>query len=72
MEARDDSKDQTATCTRTLDCSEAKKAKEMQETLGLPTSEELIRMIDNNLIKDFPSTHRDIKIMTVLLVKTTD
>eukprot|EP00536_Pseudo-nitzschia_multiseries_P006631 jgi/Psemu1/15767/gm1.15767_g len=36
----------------------------MQETLGFPTSHELIKTIDNKIIKDCPITRRDIKIMT--------
>eukprot|EP00536_Pseudo-nitzschia_multiseries_P008456 jgi/Psemu1/20475/gm1.20475_g len=46
-----------------LYCSRAKKARDMQETLGFPTSQELIKMIDNNIIKDCPITRRGIKIM---------
>eukprot|EP00536_Pseudo-nitzschia_multiseries_P008127 jgi/Psemu1/19634/gm1.19634_g len=47
-----------------LDCSRAKKARDMQEILGFPTSQELVKMIENNIIKDCPVTRRDIKIMT--------
>eukprot|EP00536_Pseudo-nitzschia_multiseries_P012709 jgi/Psemu1/32890/gm1.32890_g len=47
-----------------LDCSRAKKARDMQEILGFPTTQELVKMIDNNIIKDCPITRRDIKIMT--------
>eukprot|EP00536_Pseudo-nitzschia_multiseries_P017828 jgi/Psemu1/52760/gm1.52760_g len=47
-----------------LDCYRAKKVQEMQEVLGFPTSQELIKMIDNNIIKDCPITKRDITIMT--------
>eukprot|EP00536_Pseudo-nitzschia_multiseries_P010661 jgi/Psemu1/26659/gm1.26659_g len=47
-----------------LNCSRAKKARDMQEILGFPTAQELIKMIDNNIIKDCPITRRDIKIMT--------
>eukprot|EP00536_Pseudo-nitzschia_multiseries_P000330 jgi/Psemu1/757/gm1.757_g len=44
-------------------CDIAKKAREMQEDLGFPTSQELIKMIGNNIIKDCPITRRDISIM---------
>eukprot|EP00536_Pseudo-nitzschia_multiseries_P006584 jgi/Psemu1/15677/gm1.15677_g len=47
-----------------LDCSRARKARDMQEILCFPTSHELIKMIDNNIIKDCPITRRDIKNMT--------
>eukprot|EP00536_Pseudo-nitzschia_multiseries_P018919 jgi/Psemu1/58020/gm1.58020_g len=45
-------------------CSRAKKAQDMQEILGFPTSQELIKMIDNNIINNCLATRRDIKIMT--------
>eukprot|EP00536_Pseudo-nitzschia_multiseries_P013542 jgi/Psemu1/35536/gm1.35536_g len=46
-----------------LDCFWAKKARDMQEILGFPTSKELIKMIDNNILKDCPITRRDIKVV---------
>eukprot|EP00536_Pseudo-nitzschia_multiseries_P000823 jgi/Psemu1/1867/gm1.1867_g len=47
-----------------LDCSREKKARGMQKILGLPTSKELIKKIDNNIIKYCPITRRDIKVMS--------
>eukprot|EP00536_Pseudo-nitzschia_multiseries_P005407 jgi/Psemu1/12510/gm1.12510_g len=48
-----------------LDCSRAKKARDMQEILvGFRTSEELVKIIDNNIIQDCPITRRDIKVMS--------
>eukprot|EP00536_Pseudo-nitzschia_multiseries_P018200 jgi/Psemu1/54543/gm1.54543_g len=55
----------------TLDCSRAKKALDLQEVLGFPTTQELIRMIDNNIIKDCPITRRDISIMEAIYGKHT-
>eukprot|EP00536_Pseudo-nitzschia_multiseries_P010890 jgi/Psemu1/27327/gm1.27327_g len=43
---------------------EGKKAEDMQEILGFPTLEELIKMLDNNLLKICPITRRGIKVMT--------
>eukprot|EP00536_Pseudo-nitzschia_multiseries_P013934 jgi/Psemu1/36917/gm1.36917_g len=46
-----------------VDCSRAKKAQDMQEILGFPTAQAFIKMINNNIIKDCPTTRRDVKVM---------
>ncbi|VEU41596.1 unnamed protein product [Pseudo-nitzschia multistriata] len=46
-----------------LDLRRARKARDLQERLGLPTTEDFIRVIDNNLIKNIAVTRRDVKMM---------
>ena len=42
-----------------LDIRRAKKARKLQEILGFPSTKALLKMIDNNMIKNCPVTRRD-------------